>query len=106
MDIFNFKFKSWCTKKRANFVFLSVMTWNVSVYSVAMGSSRGWVINLSPIVMVADGSISLIVVNILRYLTGRFTVFSESEVPNSMVNGVVYLLLRKFTSTSCVMIHS
>lgn len=76
------------------------MTWNGSVYSIPMGNSRGWVITLSPIVIVTDGSKHLIAVNILRYLTERFTVFSESELPNSMEIGVVYQLLRCAMSLS------
>ena len=53
--------------------------------------------------MVAEGSRSMSAVNILRRFTGRFTVFSESELPNSIATGVVYWLLRTLNFASCIM---
>ena len=54
-------------------------------------------------VMVAEGSRSMSAVNILRRFTGRFTVFSKSELPNSIATGVVYWLLRTLNFASCAM---
>jgi len=71
------------------FDFLSVMTSNNSVYSVSIGNSRGLVMTLSFMVMEADGSSSLIAMKIFRCYTGRFTEFSDSELLNSTVIGVV-----------------
>ena len=44
------------------------MTSNNSVYSVSIGNSRGLVMTLSFMVMEADGSSSLIAMNILSML--------------------------------------
>ena len=58
----------------------------------------GFVMTLSLMVMDAEGSRSLIAMKIFLCLTGRFTEFSDSELPNSTVIGVVYRLLINLTS--------
>ena len=58
-----------------------------SVYSVPIGNYCGFVINLSLVVIEADGSRSLMAMNFLCF-TGRLTDFSDSELPNSTVIGV------------------
>ena len=45
--------------------------------------------DFSPMLIVDDGSRSLIAAKSFRCLTGIFTVFSQSELSNSMVMGVV-----------------
>ena len=65
------------------------MTSNDSVYSVPIGNSRGLVMNLSLMVIEVDGSSSLMAMKIFRCFTGRFTEFSDSELPSSAVIGVV-----------------
>ena len=80
---------SWCTKKRGNFIFLSVITSKYSVYSVPIGNSVGLVMTLSLMVIDAERSRSLIARNIFLCFTGRFTEVSDSELPNSTVIGVV-----------------
>ena len=61
---------------------------------------------LPPIVTVPEGSRSLRAVNILRCFTGRFTIFSEPELTNSIVTRVIYGLLRILTSVLCAMSRS
>ena len=64
------------------------MTANDSVYYMPIGNSSGWLMILSPMLIVADGSRSLNTAKSLRCLTEIFTVFSELELPNSMVIGM------------------
>ena len=82
------------------------MTSNISVYLVPIGNVTKLVVTLSFIVMEAEGSSSLMTIKILRCFTGRFTLFPESELPNSIVVRVVYRLLRNFTSAACAMRRS
>ena len=65
------------------------MTSNNSVYSVSIGNSRGLVMTLFFMVVEVDESSSLMAMEIFRCFTGRFTEFSDSELPNSTVIGVV-----------------
>ena len=60
VDTVNVECMSWWTKKRGNFVFLSVMTSKYSMYSVPIGNSWGLVMTLSLIVIEEEGSRSLI----------------------------------------------
>ena len=76
------------------------------MYSVPLGNSKELVITLSPMVIEVEGSNSLRAIKILRCFTGRFTLFPESELPNSIVVRVVYRLLRNFTSAACAMRRS
>ena len=69
------------TKNRGNLGFLSAMMVNDSMYSVPIGNSPGCLI-IFPMVIVTDRSRGLITANILRCLTGIFTILSESELPN------------------------
>ena len=66
-----------------------MMTSNISVYVVPVWNSTGLVITLSPMVMEAEGSNILMVIQNLRCFTGRFTVLHDSEVPNSTVTGIL-----------------
>ena len=65
------------------------MTSNNSVYSVSIGNSRGLVMALFFMVVKVDESSSLMAMKIFRYFTGRFTEFSDLELPNSKVVGMV-----------------
>ena len=76
-------------EKQGNLIFLSMMTSNISVYVVPVWNSTELVITLSPMVMEAEGSNILMVIQNLRYFTGRFTVLYDSEVPNSTVTGIL-----------------
>ena len=58
------------------------------MYEVPIGNSPGWLKVVSLIVMNKEGSRILRAANSLRCLTGTFTEFSESELPNSTVTGV------------------
>ena len=106
VDTVNVECMSWWTKKRGNFVFLSVMTSKYSMYSVPIGNSWGLVMTLSLIVIEEEGSRSLIAMKKNLCFTGRFTEFPVSELPNSTVIGVVYRLLINLTSAAWAMIHS
>ena len=66
-----------------------MMTVKDSMYPIPIGNYQGWLILLSPPLIVADGSRSLIAAKNLRRLNGVFTVLTESELPNSMITGVV-----------------
>ena len=76
-------------EETGEFGFLSAMTSKDSVYAVPIGNSRGFVITLSLIVIEVDGSRRLMAMKIVRCFTGRLTEFSDSELPNSTVMGVV-----------------
>ena len=58
------------------------------MYIDPIGNSSGWLKVVSLIVMDKEGSRILRAANSSRCLTGRFTEFSESELPNSTVSGV------------------
>ena len=76
------------------------------VYSVPIGNYSGFVMTFHLIVMEADRSSSLIAMKILQCYTRRFTEFSESELPNSTVIGVVLRLLINLTFAACAMSRS
>ena len=88
-DTFNIEWRSWWTKNGGVWFFWSVMTSNVSVYLVPIGNSTGLVMTLSFMVMKTEGSSNLMVIKILRCFTRRFTMFSDSELPNFTMIGVV-----------------
>lgn len=70
-------------------VFLSVKTWKIYVYSVPIGNSPEWLMMVLLIMMERDWSKNLRATNNVRYFTGRFTELSISELPNSMMTGVI-----------------
>ena len=59
------------------------------MYSVPIGNSWGFVITLSLLVIEANISRSLMAMKIFLCFTERLTKFSDSELPNSTVIGVV-----------------
>ena len=65
------------------------MTSKYSIYSVPIGNSLELVMTLFLMVIDAEGSRRLIARKIFLCFTGRFTEFSDSELPNSTVIGVV-----------------
>ena len=65
------------------------MTSKYSVYSVPIGNSWGLVMTLSLMAIDAEESRILIAMKIFLCFTGRFTEFSNSELPNYMVMRVV-----------------
>ena len=65
------------------------------MYSVPMGNSKELVITLSPMVIEVEGSNSLRAIKILLCFTGRFTLFPESELPNSIVVRVAACAMRR-----------
>ena len=82
---------------------------NIKVFGIFCSHrnfSFGLVTTLSLMVIDAEESRSLIARNIFLCFTGRFTEFSDSELPNSAVIGVVYRLLINLTSAVWAMMRS
>ena len=112
----NLKIISCWTKTQGNLGFLSVTTVDNSVYYMPIGNASGWLKVFYSMVVITDGSRSLIaakslrrfceeLAKSLRSFTGIFIVLSQSELSNSIVTEVVQRLLTNLIYMACAIRH-